>query len=77
MEVVTHALNGVSSSRRSTIQKQLKAAEELEMRRVQAARRQQAILEGTWHDGRLDCIAGNGIMSELGVGDELFDGTGD
>ena len=44
------------------------------MRRVQAASRQQAILEGTWHDGRLDCIAGNGIMSELGVGDELFDG---
>ena len=27
---------------------------------------------GTWHDGRLDCVAGNGIMSELGVGDELF-----
>lgn len=74
LEVVTHALNGVSSSHRSTIQKQLKATKELELRRVQAARRRQAILEGTWHDGRLDCVAGNGIMSELGVGDELFDG---
>ncbi|KJA27306.1 hypothetical protein HYPSUDRAFT_62986 [Hypholoma sublateritium FD-334 SS-4] len=74
LEAVTHALNGVSSSHRSTIQKQLKATEELKLRRVQAAHRQQAILEGTWHDGRLDCVAGNGIMSELGVGDELFDG---
>lgn len=28
------------------------------------------IKNGIWHDPRLDCIAGNGIMSELGVGDE-------
>ena len=27
---------------------------------------------GVWHDGRLDCVAGNGIISELGVGDESF-----
>ena len=45
----------------------------LETIRVQEAHKRQAILNGTWHDGRLDCIAGNGIMSELGVGDELFD----
>jgi len=31
------------------------------------------IQRGEWHDGRLDCVAGNGIMSELGVGDERFD----
>lgn len=30
------------------------------------------IQRGEWHDGRLDCIAGNGIMSELGIGDEKF-----
>ena len=29
-------------------------------------------MEGIWHDGRLDCVAGNGVMSELGVGDEVF-----
>jgi len=40
---------------------------------VQEAQKRQAILNGTWHDGRLDCVAGNGIMSELGVGDEQFD----
>jgi len=36
------------------------------------ARKRDKILMGIWHDGRLDCVAGNGIMSELGVGDELF-----
>ena len=30
------------------------------------------IQRGEWHDGRIDCVAGNGIMSELGVGDERF-----
>ena len=30
------------------------------------------IQRGEWHDGRLDCVAGNGVMSELGVGDERF-----
>lgn len=30
------------------------------------------IQRGEWHDGRLDCVAGNGIMSELGIGDEKF-----
>lgn len=30
------------------------------------------MLRGIWHDGRLDCVAGNGIMSELGFGDELL-----
>lgn len=28
------------------------------------------ISQGVWHDGRLDCVAGNGIMSELGMGIE-------
>jgi len=30
------------------------------------------IQRGEWHDGRLDCVAGNGVMSELGIGDEKF-----
>lgn len=30
----------------------------------------QLVVRGGYHDGRLDCIAGNGIMSELGFGDE-------
>lgn len=30
------------------------------------------VKEGVSHDGRLDCVAGNGAMSELGIGDESF-----
>lgn len=30
------------------------------------------IRQGLWHDGRLDCVAGNGIMSELGLGIEAL-----
>ena len=38
----------------------------------QEAKIQERIRLGTWHDPRLDCVAGNGVMSELGVGDEWF-----
>jgi RNA12 protein len=40
-----------------------------EQEKADATRREQ-IRRGIWHDGRLDCVAGNGIMSELGVGVE-------
>jgi hypothetical protein len=33
-------------------------------------RRLDLIKRGAWHDGRLDCVAGNGVMSELGYGEE-------
>ena len=38
----------------------------------QQRERLKKIQRGEWHDGRLDCLAGNGIMSELGIGDEKF-----
>lgn len=31
------------------------------------------IRSGYFHDGRIDCVSGNGIISELGVGIERFD----
>ncbi|KAJ6470268.1 hypothetical protein C8R47DRAFT_1298951 [Mycena vitilis] len=31
------------------------------------------IRRGVFHDGRIDCVAGNGVMSELGIGDERMD----
>jgi hypothetical protein len=34
------------------------------------AERREQIRRGIWHDGRMDCVAGNGIMSELGFGVE-------
>jgi hypothetical protein len=42
------------------------------VRETDELRQKDEIRRGTWHDGRLDCVAGNGIMSELGIGDELF-----
>ena len=34
------------------------------------SRRRQLIARGGWHDGRIDCVAGNGPISELGLGEE-------
>lgn len=42
------------------------------LQREAQERLQERIRTGRWHDGRLDCVAGNGVMSELGIGDELF-----
>lgn len=67
------ALKGVTSSHRAAIERQIKNDEQREVSRIQAERRRNQIRQGIWHDGRLDCVAGNGIMSELGVGDERFD----
>jgi hypothetical protein len=73
LSVVTLALKGVSSSHRIEIQRQIKYQANLEEQQIQKAHERQVIIHGTWHDGRLDCVAGNGIMSELGIGDERFE----
>lgn len=73
LAVVTLALKRVSSSHRNEIQRQIKHDAHLEEQQIQKAHKRQAVIHGAWHDGRLDCVAGNGIMSELGVGDERFE----
>lgn len=72
LTVVTLALKGVSSSHQLEIQRQIKYHADLEEQLIQKAHKRLAVIHGTWHDGRLDCVAGNGIMSELGLGDECF-----
>ncbi|PPQ78179.1 hypothetical protein CVT25_015512 [Psilocybe cyanescens] len=72
LEVVTTALRSVSSAHRASIQRQIQNKKAEDLRRIQDAHKRQAIISGTWHDGRLDCVSGNGVISELGVGDELF-----
>ncbi|KAF9557696.1 hypothetical protein CPC08DRAFT_640029 [Agrocybe pediades] len=72
LDVVTNGLKGVSSSHRAAIQKQVQRQQDQERERIQNDKHRRAIMAGTWHDGRLDAISGNGIMSELGVGDEIF-----
>ncbi|KAH0830288.1 RNA12 protein-domain-containing protein [Lanmaoa asiatica] len=72
LEVVASALIDVSRSLRKATKEEFKAQRKAEARKIEEAHRIERIRQDTWHDGRLDCVAGNGIMSELGVGDEVF-----
>ncbi|KAG1749107.1 RNA12 protein-domain-containing protein [Suillus paluster] len=77
LEVTGTALKKVNHSLRDSAQRSVKAAQEAETRQAENARTRARICAGTWHDPRLDCLAGNGIISELGVGDELLEGDGE
>lgn len=70
--VVGTALKGVGASHRADIKRKIKNKENKLVEKEIEARKLDQIRRGTWHDGRLDCVAGNGIMSELGIGDELI-----
>lgn len=76
--MVGNALKGVSSAHRDLIKRDAEKRERRKRIEVEEDTRRQRIARGTWHDGRIDCVAGNGIMSELGFGDErLSDADGD
>jgi hypothetical protein len=76
LSVVGGALANVSKSHRANLEAQARA-ERLRQKREQTdAHRRERIQRGEWHDGRLDCVAGNGVMSELGIGDEPMDDWG-
>ena len=72
LDVVSKALKRVQSSYKASTERTLKS----ERKALDEQKHQEQISEridqGTWHDGRVDCICGNGIMSELGMGDEPF-----
>jgi hypothetical protein len=70
LEVVAAALKETSESRREAQQHSVEQLKEAELKAQADLRRAERIQRGGWHDGRLDCIAGNGIMSELGFGEE-------
>lgn len=69
LEVVAKSLNNVQAYHEKEVEDEVKRQENLQQQRERLNR----IRRGEWHDGRLDCVAGNGIMSELGIGDEIFD----
>jgi len=71
--VVGSALIDINRSLRKAKKQEFIALREAEAHKIEEARRRERIFQGTWHDGRLDCVAGNGVMSELGIGDEVFD----
>jgi hypothetical protein len=69
-DVVNKGLKAVSSSHRSAMKRKFERKRRIEEQdRADATRREQ-IRQGIWHDGRLDCVAGNGVISELGFGIE-------
>ncbi|PPQ63196.1 hypothetical protein CVT24_005741, partial [Panaeolus cyanescens] len=73
LSIVTEGLQGVTKSRRSATSRKIRKRELEDQERQQDLERRAKISRGIWHDGRLDCVAGNGVMSELGMGDEKFD----
>ncbi|RXW24136.1 hypothetical protein EST38_g1699 [Candolleomyces aberdarensis] len=77
LDVVAKGLKGVSDSHRANSRRKIDAERRREALLAQERILTDKITEGTWHDGRLDCVAGNGIMSELGIGDEIMDSSSD
>lgn len=73
LTVVTNALSSVSAAHRRAGKKASDCERRRHLNELETERRVEAIRYGTWHDGRIDCVAGNGLISELGVGIENFD----
>jgi RNA12 protein len=72
LDVVGKGLQGVSSSHRASITRQVERVKREENEKVEEGWRRERVRRGLWHDGRLDCVAGNGIMCKLGIGDEMM-----
>ena len=72
LDVVARGLSRGNASQRVRREKAARQAE----RKAEKAKEEEAIRSrierGLWHDGRVDAVCGNGVMSELGVGIEPF-----
>ncbi|KAF7292929.1 hypothetical protein MIND_01192000 [Mycena indigotica] len=75
--IVRSAIKSVGGSHKRDAERHAQRAAQKEELAQANARRMERIQRGAWHDGRLDCVAGNGVMAELGVGDEAFDDPDD
>lgn len=70
LEIVGGALKDTTNHVRDGHKRKRQDAEDEARMDSERRRRIDLIKRGAWHDGRLDCIAGNGVMSELGLGEE-------
>ncbi len=70
LDIVAGALKEVSTHEREKRADQQQHKRDEVNLAADRERRLRLIEQGIWHDGRLDCVAGNGIMSELGFGIE-------
>ncbi|KAI1790774.1 exonuclease [Ganoderma leucocontextum] len=72
LDVVARGLSRGNTAQRAYREKRAKQAQRDAERYEENKALQERILKGVWHDGRVDAVCGNGVMSELGVGDERF-----
>ena len=72
LDVVARGLSRGNNAQRAYREKRAKQAKREAERDEESKAIQEKILKGVWHDGRVDAVAGNGVMSELGVGVERF-----
>lgn len=72
LEVVANGLRRVGVARHNEAERRIIHSYNKEQEALADAERREWIRRGVWHDGRLDCVAGNGVISELGVGIERF-----
>lgn len=70
LDVVSTALKDTAEHFRDERKKAKQCSENDITMAAEEAHELELVRLGVWHDGRLDCIAGNGIMSELGLGIE-------
>ena len=62
LEVVGTGLRNVRSRQAKKLESIAQEIEACDREKISHSSREAAIRLGIWHDGRLDCVAGNGIM---------------
>ncbi|RDX48409.1 exonuclease [Lentinus brumalis] len=72
LDVVGRGLARSNASQKALRERRAKQAEQEVIKKKEAEALRERIEKGLWHDGRIDAICGNGIMSELGMGVERF-----
>ncbi|KAH9833231.1 uncharacterized protein C8Q71DRAFT_875757 [Rhodofomes roseus] len=73
VEIVGTGIGRVNTTHWRQHDRAVQNAQLAALRREEEARVRERICAETWHDRRVDCITGNGVMSELSVGDDVFD----
>ena len=68
--MVGRALKEVSANKTKRHNEQVEHEKDLISTRKEQAHRRELITRGGWHDGRIDDVCGNGLISELGLGQE-------
>ncbi|EJF62443.1 exonuclease [Dichomitus squalens LYAD-421 SS1] len=72
LDVVARGLSRGNASQHARREKAVKQAERDAEKLKEEEVIRERIKKGLWHDGRIDAVCGNGVMSELGVGVEPF-----